>query len=298
VVGAGPAGLTAALYLARYKREFLLVDSGSPRVAWVPMSHNVPMFQEGIAGKEILRRQRAQLEHYNVVPLDATVALLHQMRGHFVARIERAEESYQVRARHVLLATGAVDIEPALPELPHAVQRGLVRYCPICDAYEATGKRIGVIGFGARGLSEAIFVARSYSRDVTLLTLGEELILDDRSKARCHKHGVKVVQERVILANIERDRISVVRTASGQELSFDVLYSALGLKLRTELALALGAKHDETGGLIVDEHNQTSVQNLYAAGGVVRGLDQIVVAMGHAAVAATGIHNSCNKMLD
>jgi thioredoxin reductase (NADPH) len=85
----------------------------------------------------------------------------------------------------------------------------------------------------------------------------------------------------------------VLRTRDGEEHSFEILYSALGLKLRSELALALGAEHDGTGALIVDEHNRTTVSGLYAAGGVVRGLDQVVVAMGHGAIAATDIHNRC-----
>ena len=92
---------------------------------------------------------------------------------------------------------------------------------------------------------------------------------------------------------MDGNRITALRTGSGQEHRFEVLYSALGLRLRSELAVALGAEHDEAGALIVDGHNRTTVDGLYAAGGVVRGLDQIVVAMGHAAVAATDIHNRC-----
>ncbi|MDF9789786.1 thioredoxin reductase [Methylorubrum extorquens] len=93
--------------------------------------------------------------------------------------------------------------------------------------------------------------------------------------------------------DVEDARITRLCTASGDEHRFEVLYSALGLKLRSELALELGAEHDETGALLVDEHNRTTVPGLYAAGGVVRGLDQVVVAMGHGAMAATDIHNRC-----
>jgi thioredoxin reductase (NADPH) len=83
-----------------------------------------------------------------------------------------------------------------------------------------------------------------------------------------------------------------VRTG-GEEHHFDVLYSALGLKYRTDLAIALGAQHDSSGALVVDSHSQTTIKGLYAAGDIVRGLAQIVVGMGHAAVAATHIHNRC-----
>ena len=193
----------------------------------------------------------------------------------------------------VLLATGAADVEPDLPDLPGAVRRGLVRYCPICDGYEARGKRIAVVGHGDRGLGEAVFVARTYSRDVTLLTLGQGMDLDPGERERIDRHGIKVVHHPVTGLDTEAGRITVLRTANGEEHRFEVLYSALGLKLRSELALELGAEHDGTGALVVDEHGRTTVPGLYAAGGVVRGLDQVVVAMGHGAVAATDIHNRC-----
>jgi thioredoxin reductase (NADPH) len=294
VVGGGPAGLTAALYLARFNRRFLVVDGGSPRASWIPTSHNIPVFAEGISGPEILSRQRAHAERYGAALVQGTVCGLQKMPDHFVAMIDdRDGGTRQIRARRVLLATGAVDIEPDLPDLPNAVQRGLVRYCPICDGYEAANKKIAVIGYGDRGLGEAIFVARTYSKDVTLLTLGQGMDLDADQQRRVEEHGIKLVHEPVAALDMEGDRIAAMRTGSGQEHRFDVLYSALGLKLRSDLGIALGAEHDETGALIVDDHNRTSVKGLYAAGGVVRGLDQIVVAMGHAAVAAVDVHNRC-----
>jgi len=214
--------------------------------------------------------------------------------GNFTATLEAGDGSTQkIKARRVLLATGAMDIEPDLPDLPDAVQRGLVRYCPICDGYEARGRRIAVIGHGVHGLGEAAFIARTYSGDVTLLTLGKRMELDPEQRQRADQHGVKVVETPVAGLEMQGDRITALRTGGGTELRFDVLYSALGLNYRTDLALALGAQHDSTGALIVDEHNQTTVPGLYAAGAIVRGLDQILVAMGHAAVASTHIHNHC-----
>jgi thioredoxin reductase (NADPH) len=294
VIGGGPAGLTAALYLARFKRRFLVVDGGAPRAAWIPKSHNIPFFAEGIPGPEILARQREHAERYGIGILAGMVTGLQKVPGHFVALAEeKAGGTQQIRARRVLLATGAVDIEPELPDLPDAVRRGLVRYCPICDGYESRDRRIAVIGFGARGLGEAAFIARTYSDDVTLLTLGQRLELDPEQRRVAGQHRVRIVEEPIAGLEVAGDRIAAIRTGSGQEHRFDVLYSALGLKYRTELALALGARHDPSGALLVDEHNQTSVKGLYAAGDIVRGLDQIVLAMGHAATAATHIHNRC-----
>ncbi len=296
VVGGGPAGLTAALYLARFGRRFLVVDADESRASWIPTSHNVPVFADGVSGREILARQREHVARYGVPIVNGTVKALRKVEGGFAASFEEATGggiAREVRARRVLLATGADDVEPELPALPDAVRRGLVRYCPICDGFEARDRRIAVIGHGERGLGEAVFVARTYSRDVTLLTLGQGMNLDADDRERAEKHGIKVVHEPVVGIDTEDDRITLLRTGDGEEHRFEVLYSALGLRIRSELAVGLGAEHDGTGALLVDAHNRTTVPGLYAAGGVVRGLDQVVVAMGHGAVAATDIHNRC-----
>jgi thioredoxin reductase (NADPH) len=293
IIGGGPAGLTAALYLARFGRRFALVDAGEPRAAWIPESHNIPFFEDGISGAEILERQQNHLARYGVVPVRAQAATVSGERGCFTVTLDREAEGLRtLAARRVLLASGARDREPDLPDLPDAIKRGLVRYCPICDGFEAGGKAIGVIGHGAHALGEAVFVARTYSRDVTLLTLGQPMRLDAEQQALVDRHGVKVVSEPVTELERYGGRIAAIRMG-GVEHRFDVLYSALGLERRSDLAVALGAACDDKGALLVDEHQMTSVQGLYAAGGVVRGLDQIVVAMGQSAIAATDIHNRC-----
>ena len=295
VVGGGPAGLTAAIYLGRFGRRFLVVDAGDPRAAWIPVSHNMPFFAGGIPGPDILARQRGHAGQYGTRVLAGTVTGLRKTPNGFVAEVDEKDGgTRRIEARRVLLATGSVDVEPDLPDLPDAVRRGLVRYCPICDGYEARGSRTAVIGHGARGAGEAGFIARTYSHDVTLLTLGQPMDgLEPERRRHLEEQGVKIVEQPVAALDVRDGQIAAIRTGGGQELRFDVLYSALGLKYRTGLGRALGADHDPEGALLVDSHNQTSVKGLYAAGDVARGLDQIVVAMGHAAVAATHIHNRC-----
>lgn len=290
VIGGGPAGLTAALYLARFRRRVLVVDDGAPRAAWIPSSHNIPSFAEGIAGPDLIARQEAAIAPYHVPVQRGTVTALECREGGFIGQVSGVPR--EIRARRVLLATGAMDVEPELPDLPDAVQRGLIRYCPICDGFEALGKRIAVIGHGETGLGEAAFIARTYSSDVTLLTLGERLELSPQSHEIVQRHGIRVISEPIAALEMEGGRIAAMRFG-GQAHRFEVLYSALGLRYRSGLAKALGAAHDPAGALLVDEHNQTTVKGLYAAGDIVRGLGHIVVAMGHAAIAATHIHNRC-----
>jgi thioredoxin reductase (NADPH) len=293
IVGGGPAGLTTALYLARFKRRFLVVDSGTPRAAWIPTSHNIPVFAEGISGKDILARARANLEQYGAAIKAGRVTGLRKQPDRFIGVVEDDDGGMsQIAARRVVLATGSVDIEPDLPDVPNAVQRGVVRYCPICDGYESRDRKIAVIAYGSHGIGEAVFIARTYSRDVTLLTLGQPLELSPEQRARLEEHDIKIAETPVESLDMEGDRISAVHMG-GKEHRFDVLYSALGLKYRSDLAISLGADHDKSGALVVDGHCQTTVKGLYAAGDIVRGLDQIVVGMGHAALAATHIHNHC-----
>ncbi|MCW2315205.1 thioredoxin reductase (NADPH) [Rhodoblastus acidophilus] len=299
VIGGGPAGLTAGLYLARFQRKFLVVDAGAPRAAAIPTSHNLPAFPDGLTGPDLIARQRETLLRYGPDSLlDGRVEALTRADCGFSARIAAPGRSFEIAARRVLLATGAQDVELDLPDQKDAVRRGLVRYCPICDGFEARDKKIGVIGFGARGLNEALFIARAYGADVTLLTLGRALDLTPDQQARCDRLGVKLARAPVRSLQVEGDHIAALHFGPEGEMRFDTLYSALGLTPRGQLGLALGAAHDDCGALTVDPRQQTSVPGLYAAGGVVEGLDQIVVAMGQAAVAATHIHNHCEETVD
>jgi thioredoxin reductase (NADPH) len=192
VIGGGPAGLTAGLYLARFQRKFLVVDAGAPRAAAIPKTHNMPAFPDGVTGPDLLRLQREALLRYGPKTLvRGRVETLTRCDEGFSARIA-GPEKFETRARRVLLATGAQDVELGLPDQKDAVRRGLVRYCPICDGFEAKDKKIGVIGFGARGLNEALFIARTYGADVSLLTLGRTIDLTQGEQERCHRLGVRI----------------------------------------------------------------------------------------------------------
>jgi thioredoxin reductase (NADPH) len=296
IIGGGPAGLTAALYLARFQRSFMLVDSGESRAAWIPESHNFPVFSNGVAGKQMLALQRSHVARYGVAPVAGRVVALRRTPDDFEAEVDEGRRAPSIiRSRSVLAATGAVDCPPAMPNLASAMRQGLLRYCPICDGYEARGKAVGVIGYGDRGLGEAVFMARSYAKDVTLLTLGDGMALTAEQRGRAEQYRIKLVETPIVALEMEEGRIAAIRMGDGKRHRFDTLYAALGLHVRSELALSLGAAHDDTGALTVDAHNQTSIAGLYAAGDTVSGLNQIVVAMGHAAVAATAMHNRCTQ---
>jgi thioredoxin reductase (NADPH) len=279
VVGAGPAGLTAAIYLGRYRRRCLVLDSGQSRARWIPTSHNIPGFAAGIGGERFLRALREQASRYGAEFSETNVWDLTFQNGRFTL----ATDLGRLRSRFVILATGVQDHLPAIEGASEALQRGLVRVCPICDAYEAIDKRIAVLSDGALGEREAQFL-KHYSGQVTLLSLGHAV-----SSPRSPADRVECIVVRPDELRIEEDRV-IASTAAG-EREFDVLYLALGCSPRHDLARKLGATFDEHGALRVSAHQETTVPGLYAAGDVVRGLNQVIVAAAESAIAATAIHN-------
>lgn len=290
IVGAGPAGLTAAIYLARFHLKVRMFDCGSSRAAMIPRTHNHAGYPGGIPGPELLRRMREQAAGFGVTREDCTVTAIEPRDGRF--RVSCDDRAWE--ARTVLLATGVVNHRPeGLDDALHdrALAGGQLRYCPICDGYEVTDKRVGVIGTGDHGMREALFL-RGYTRDVTLIA-PERHDLDPACSAALDDAGIARVDGPCGGYAIEGERLAV-DTARGR-LAFDSVYPALGSTIRSDLAVAAGADATGEGCLKVDDHMRTSVPGLFAAGDVVLGLDQISNAMGQAGVAATTIRNALNE---
>src|SRR4051812_39280576 len=144
IMGGGPAGLTAATYMGRFRRNVLVVDSGESRAMWIPVSHNILGFSEGVSGLDLLDTLRKQASQYGARMLAGRVSTLkRQADGSFLA----SWESGQVSVLKVLLATGGLDVEPQIGNVKKLVKDGLIRQCPVCDAYEASGKRIALVAY-------------------------------------------------------------------------------------------------------------------------------------------------------
>ncbi|TPN76798.1 NAD(P)/FAD-dependent oxidoreductase, partial [Mesorhizobium sp. B1-1-5] len=141
VIGGGPAGLTAATYLGRFRRRIVLVDAGQSRAKWIPVTHNCPGFPDGIAGVELLDRLRQQALLSGVDLVDDTIHDIKRGGTDFIATA-----SVPIRARAVLMATGIVDTLPDTPDAADMIKAGTLRLCPICDAYEVIDGRVAVMG--------------------------------------------------------------------------------------------------------------------------------------------------------
>jgi len=286
VVGAGPAGLTAAIYLGRFRRNVLVIDGGASRAARIPRSHNHPGFPDGVHGKTLLARMRRQASFYGAVIRTGNVSELKPLKSGF--RLGCGAEA--VRASTVILATGVIDNEPAIPGVEEAVMHGVIRVCPICDGYEVIGQAVGVIGADDHGGREARFLT-TYSDDVWLIHTGERGALSQAERRRLKAARVGIIETPIERVVLDRRRVSALCFGPGEPKRFDALYAGLGVTPRVNLAIDAGARTDAEGRLFVGPHQETSVPGLYAAGDVVRGLNQISTAEGEGAIAATDVHN-------
>ena len=286
VVGGGPAGLAAATYLARFRLSSMVYDSGESRAARIPCTRNQLGFPEGIAGADLLGRMRRQVSHYGVLLKTELVTALRCEEGRFRA----CTSGHDVFARSVILATGVRNRRPDMDQHLHdeALRQGMIRYCPICDGYEVTDKRVAVIGTGRHGAKEAEFL-RSYSARITLVSADGPHDLDRPMRERLIEKGIVILDGPVAHFTLLRDRL--LFWVRGSWLQADTVYFALGSHICSGLGAAVGAELTGDGCIKVDAHQRTNVPGLYAAGDVVPGLDQISVAIGQAALAATAVRN-------
>ena len=287
IIGAGPAGLASALYLARYRRDILVLHDGKSRALRIPLTHNAPGFPEGVRGPELIARMTRHAVQYGAAIEEARVVTIKSVSDGFRLGLEDGSTR---SGRAVIFATGIELNQVDLPDAVHeaAIRAGVLRYCPVCDGYEHQGKRIGVIGCDSNGAAEALFL-RQYSDDITLMPLNHPE-LSPAQMQELSASGVSVETGALLALEPGEDRISV-RLEGRALLEFDVIYPALGCRPRSALPEQLGIALTESGCVGAACVADSGTPGAFAAGDIVEGLDQISVAMGHGAVAATKVHN-------
>ena len=291
IIGGGPGGLTAAIYLRRFRRDVILVDKGNSRLGWIPVSHNYPGFVDGIHGQDLLDNLRGQLQRYGGEVTQGEIVRLTREDDVFVAGYEGADALGEIRARKVLIATGVADAGMPMENFKEAVACGAIRLCPVCDGYDVLDQRVAVVTSNTNPVGHALFM-RTFTSHVTLFERNGDALVDEDTRCALREAGVAYVTSPLKGVSMTHDMKPVLHTDDGEDHLFDVLYPLLGEAARSDLALGLGAETAECAKLVVDDGQQTTVPGLYAIGDVVRGLNQISVAVGQAAVAATRMHNA------
>jgi thioredoxin reductase (NADPH) len=292
IVGAGPAGLSAALYGARFCRSTVIFHDGMSRAARIPRTYNVPGYVDGVSGPDLIERMWAHAQRYGADQIETHINGVEKRRDVFHLT---SDDGHRWTARSLILATGVELNEIPIDHDIHeaAIAEGVVRYCPICDGYEHRHMRIAVVGLSTSGAAEALFV-QNFSDDVTLLP-SQSVELTQSERGDLKRAGIVVVTEPVAEYWPKKTEIIVKFKSYKEPMQFDVLYPALGSDPRNQLAAELGLFLNYDGKVAAHAPLGTEIPGLFCAGDLVEGLDQISVAIGHGAVAATRAHNWLRK---
>ncbi|MDQ3812777.1 MAG: NAD(P)/FAD-dependent oxidoreductase [Armatimonadota bacterium] len=296
IIGAGAAGLTALSYLSRFHRRAVALGGARPRsrLLLIERSHNLPGCPEGVPGSTLLRRLREQAQEMGGEVWATTARRIEGQNGNFIVH---REDGATLHARKIILAMGVRDHEPDIPGIGPYVG-DFLRYCPVCDGYEHTEKRLGILGSGPVVARHALFL-RTFSEHVSVFLHGASPDTLERSADTLANKGIAVHEPRVVRV-VEDERESMHRGCGicledGSEHALDVLYSALGCDVNLAPVSHLGLKLDEEGYIVTDLAQKTSLPGIYAAGDIASQLNQISIAFGQAAVAAINLHNELDE---
>ncbi|UNO40021.1 NAD(P)/FAD-dependent oxidoreductase [Streptomyces sp. MST-110588] len=282
VVGGGPAGLSAALTLARARRSVAVVDSATPRNAAAGHVHGF-LSRDGTPPGELLAAGRAEVASYGAELIDGTARSARRRDGGFVVRLG---DGRRLAARRLLVAAGLRDELPGLPGVRERWGRDVL-YCPYCHGYEVRDQPLGVLATQQCSIEEALHL-RQWSPDTVLFT--HTTGADANARRRLAARGVRVVDGEVRRVAVVADRLHGVELADGRLVPRRAVFVTPRFASRGGLLDGLGCARTQEGWPEADGAGRTSVPGVWAAGNVVDPTAQLVTAAGAGAHAAIGIN--------
>ena len=287
VVGGGPAGLTAALWLGRYLHSVALIDSGDPR-NWETRGINGFLGAQGIRSPELRARGRADAASFGVELVDDEVSRIHNTNGErFVLDLYHGRT---IEARRTLLAIGIKDIWPDIPGLGDCYGE-TAHVCPDCDGYETRGRKTVVIGSGRKAVGMALSLT-TWTEKIVICTNGQPADMEAKHLERLKALNIPVLEAKVNRISSKDHEIRCINLDGGMQLDCDRLYFAIGQYPADDLGAQLKCKRNDLGLIEIDEHYHTSVMNVFAAGDIVGGAQLAIAAAADGAIAALAIHAS------
>src|SRR5665647_1619938 len=264
IVGGGPAGLTAAMWLGRYLRSVVLVDSGDPR-NWQTRGVNGYLGLPDVTPADLRGAGRDEARRWGAELIDGCVeSIAHLGDEHFRLTLESGAP---LESRRLLLAFGVKDIWPDIPGLEH-IYGATAYHCPDCDGHETRGKKTIVVGVGRKAVGLALALA-TWTRELVICTNGLDPELTDELLAQLDELNIPVLTTRVTRA-VHRDRsLQALELEDGMMLDCERLFFSIGRVPADDLAQRLGCERNDEGCVIIDEHFHTSVPHVYAAGDLV-----------------------------
>jgi len=287
VIGGGPAGLAAALWLARYLHTVVVVDSGDPR-NWQTRGINGYLGHQGIRSPELRALGRAECESFGVDFVDGLVDRALNETGELFA--VHLRDGSEINARRVLLAIGIRDVWPDIPGLD-TCYGDTVHVCPDCDGYETRDRKTVVIGKGRKAVGMALALT-TWTRAIVICTNGEKPDMDEDLLNQLKVLNIPVLDSPIECVRSQASEIRAIDLVGGMELDWERLYFAIGQYPADDLGAQLGCKRDEMGRLVIDDRNHTSVLNVFAAGDIAPGPQLAIGAAASGAIAAMAIHSS------
>ena len=285
IVGAGPAGLSAALILGRARRTVLICDNGRPRNAASHALHGY-LTRDGIHPREFLAIGRKELTPYTTVSLrDIGVAdAACEADGRFKVTLA---DGTSVRSRKLLVATGVCDNLPEIPGIQAMYGRS-VFHCPYCDGWEIRDQPIAIYGQEHRGIGLSLELT-AWSRDLVLCTDGPGGIGGD-DRARLARNGIRIREERVAALEGRDGMLERIVFESGEPLPRRAMFFSAGQFQRSQLAVRLGCEVSEKGTVWTGKYESTHLPGLYVAGDASRAVQWVIVAAAEGAEAAFAIN--------
>jgi thioredoxin reductase len=271
VVGAGPAGLAAALTFGRVRRRVLVLDTGEPRNRYTDHLHNFPT-RDGVPPLEFRSLARQEVGRYPTVSFRDGRVVRAELDDDGVRLLLEGDEP--VQARRLVLAGGIRDTLPPIDGLAELFGTSVFT-CPYCDGYEVGGAPVGLICTAPGQVAHAAGLLRMLADDVTVFANGVQVGDEERSGA--NRLGVHVVAERVVRMRAEGERVVVV-LQDGSEVRRDRLFVPTEVHPSNRLAEQLGCATNADGFIEVDELGRTSVTRVYAAGDAASPVHQVIVA--------------------
>ncbi|MFN2637375.1 MAG: NAD(P)/FAD-dependent oxidoreductase [Gemmatimonadaceae bacterium] len=287
VVGGGPAGLTASLWLARYLHKVVVVDSGDPR-NWETRGINGFLSRPAIRPPELRALGREDCAKYGVEFVSGIVDEAINETGELFAI--RLRDGSVMEAKRILLAIGIKDVWPDIPGLDKCYGE-TVHVCPDCDGYETRDKKTIVIGTGRKAVGMALALT-TWTRQIVICTNGHKPDMDQELLNQLKALNIPVLEEGINCVVSKQAEIAGVDLEGGMSLDCERLYFAIGQYPADDLGAQLGCKRDLLGRLVIDDRNHTSVRNVYAAGDIAPGPQLAIAAAASGAISAIAIHAS------
>jgi len=288
VVGGGPAGLSAAIWCARYLHSVCVIDSGDPR-NWETLSINGFLGLDTIRPPELRGRGRDTCRSLGVDLVDGVVLRVEQTDDErFLLQLEGGG---RIVAQRLLLAIGIRDVWPDIAGIEHAYGSN-AHVCPDCDGYDAREKKVVVIGNGRRAVGMALNLT-TWTRDIIICTNGRPADLDQPEYCRkLDALNIPVLTERIKCVTLDANGIHCLALENGMQLDADKIFFAIAQYPADDLGAQLGCDRDDEGRIVVDGRGHTSVENVFAAGDITPGPQLAIAAAAEGAVAALAIHKS------